>query len=232
MPDECGAALSAAPQLRGEVMKKTVWAPVLLAMTLLVSGCISVTPYVDPTLGDVPASQHVTVSSPQPVQLIFEFRTNGAVNRRATSLLQQRATEIVRSSGLFSDVSTTPVANGALLAIAIDNIPEANAASKGFGTGLTFGLAASTVTDYYVGTAHYTPGPGASVISAEERHSIHSVVGVGSGPPGMTPSQNLDSAFQQVLRQLMDHLLNDVARDSAGGAHSAETGAHASVGIM
>ncbi|MES1156385.1 MAG: hypothetical protein ABUL73_01280 [Alphaproteobacteria bacterium] len=217
-------------------MKKLILAPVLLAMTLLVTGCLSLTPYVDPTLGDVPAAQRVTVASPQPVQLIFEFHTKGALNRRATNLLEQQATEIVRSSGLFSEVSTAPVSNGALLSITIDNVPEADAAGKGFATGLTFGLAASTVTDYYVGTARYAPGAGAAVINAEERHSIHSVVGAGSGPPGMVRSPNLEAAFRQVLQQLMSHLLNDVARSpgfsGAAPAPSAAPSATGGPGIM
>jgi len=206
-------------------MKKLIFAPALLALTMLVSGCLTITPYVDPTLGDVPAAQHVTVASPQPVQLIFEFQSKDAINRRATNLLEQQVTEAVQSSGLFSQVSTTPVPNGALLSITIDNVPEADAASKGFATGLTFGLAGSTVTDYYVGTAHYAPGGGAPVITAQERHSIHSVVGAGSGPPGMVRSQNLEAAFHQVLHQLLDHLLNDVARDPGFAGASATPGA-------
>jgi hypothetical protein len=192
---------------------KRILAPALLAATLFLSGCISLRPYVDPTLGDVPAAEHVSVANPQPVQLVFDFQSKGASNPRAMAFLTEEVTERVRASGLFSEVSTAPAPNGAILAITINNIPEADAAGRGFAAGLTFGLAGQTVTDYYVGTVHYAAGPGAPAFTAEEHHAIHSLVGAGSGPPGMVASPNLEAAVRQMTQQLVDHLLNDVARD-------------------
>ena len=201
---------------------KHILAPALLAVTLFLSGCISITAYVDPVLGDVPATQHITVASPQPVQLLFQFQSKGASNPRATALLMQQVTDMVRASGLFSEVSTTPVASGALLSVTINNIPEADAASRGFGVGLTFGLAGQVVTDYYVATVHYSAATNAPTFTAEEHHAIHSMVGIGSAPQGMVASPNLDAALHQVVHQLVDHLLNDVAHDPTfGRAHTA-----------
>src|SRR5215831_3661822 len=104
----------------------------LLATALLTCGCLSIRPYVDPTLGDVAASERATVANPRPVQLIFEFRSKGAANARATKLLSAQATEIVQKSGVFSEVSSGPVAGGALLSVTVDNVPQEGAAGKGF----------------------------------------------------------------------------------------------------
>ncbi len=118
-------------------MKRLVIAPLLVAAALMLGGCLSLRSFVDPALGEVPSAQRVTVAEPRPFQLIFEFRTQGAANARATEMLRDQVTDVVRGSGLFSEVSTSPVGGGALLAITIDNIPEEGAAQAGFTTGLT-----------------------------------------------------------------------------------------------
>ena len=125
---------------------KFILAPLMAAAAMLLSGCLSIRSFVDPSLGDVPTTERVAPVNPQPVQLIFEFRTQGAANARATNLLREQITESVRGSRLFSEVSTNPVAGGALLSIVIDNIPQEGAASRGFATGLTLGLAGTTVS--------------------------------------------------------------------------------------
>lgn len=192
-------------------MKRFVVAPLLAAAAVLLSGCLSMRSFVDPTLGEVPSAQRVAVAEPRPVQLIFEFRTQGAANARATSMLREQVTENVRASGLFSEVSTSPVPGGALLAITIDNIPQEGAAQAGFTTGLTLGLAGTTVTDYYVATARYSAGAGGE-LRAEKRHALHSQIGAAEAPANMVQAESVEAGIRTVIRQAVEHLVFDLAR--------------------
>jgi hypothetical protein len=179
------------------------------------SGCLAMTSYVDPTLGDLKPAERVQVTDKRSVQFIFAFQTSGAANSNATNALGKIATEHVNASGLFSQVSATPVPNGAILSVTINNVPEDNAAGQGFATGLTLGLAGSTVSDYYVATAKYSAGPGAPTVSVERKHALHSTVGNAAPPQGLTPAKSVDEAVTTVTRQLFEHLLNDIAKDPA-----------------
>src|SRR5689334_22745467 len=116
---------------------------------MLMSGCATM--YVDKGLKDVASSEYMKPPEPKPVQLLFNCQTKGAANARATKFLAEDVTKIVSGSGLFSSVSTAPMPGGALLSVTINNVPITdNAFSKGFATGLTFGLAGSQVTDGYI----------------------------------------------------------------------------------
>lgn len=116
---------------------KRICASLFAAAALMsLSGCLSIKSYVDPTLGDVkPEERAPAIVNKQPVQLVFEFQTNGAANAKAASLLSQQVTDQVNASGLFSQVSTTPAPGGAILSITVNNVPEKNAAGQGFATG-------------------------------------------------------------------------------------------------
>lgn len=211
-------------------MKKLFQVAALVVSTLALSGCLSLKSYVDPALGELPAAERVQVAKAQPVQFIFEFKTKGAPNARATKLLSEQATDIVRKSGLFSEVSSEPVQNRALLSVSVDNIPQEGAASKGFATGLTLGLAGSLVDDYYEGSARYSPGANGAVISVRNKHAIHSMIGAGSAPANMVQSKNLDEAARTMLRQLMDRMLNDLAKDPGFAKASTNDPANEKIG--
>jgi hypothetical protein len=196
-------------------MMKRVCASLFAAVALLsMGGCLSLKSYVDPALGDVAPEQRAAATEKRPVQLIFAFQSNGAANSRATNLLSKQVTDLVNASGRFSQVSNTPVEGGAILSITVNNVPEANAAGKGFTTGLTFGLAGSKVSDFYIATAKYSRGSGAT-ITKEARHALHSTVGATSGPEGLTPVKNPDEGIAIIMRQLVDHVINDLAKDPA-----------------
>ena len=179
------------------------------------SGCLSMTSYVDPALGELGATDKVQVTDKRPVQFIFAFQTNGAANSNGTNILSKSATEYVTASGLFSEVSSKPVTGGAILSVTINNVPEANAAGQGFTTGLTLGLAGSTVSDFYIGSAKYSPGSGLPTASAEKKHAMISTIGATAGPEGLTPAKSVDEAINTITRQLFEHLLNDIAKDPA-----------------
>src|SRR5215472_2754898 len=102
------------------------WAA-LFAMVLLVAGfggAATAAAFVDAGVPDVKAEDWVKPAHPQPVQLLFQFQTKGAPNARATKFLKQTVFDTVKGSGLFSEVDETPVPNGAVLNIVINNVIE------------------------------------------------------------------------------------------------------------
>lgn len=78
------------------------------------------------------------------------------------------------------------------------------------GTGLTFGLVGSHVTDNYEMTVRLTQG---EIVTKRYQHAILSTVGNASGPPGMT-SVNFATAVNQVIDDLV---LNSLKDFQAGG---------------
>jgi hypothetical protein len=188
---------------------------ILAALMLLsTSGCASY--YVDTALKDVPPEKMKKVENAKPVQLLFEFQTRGATNPRATEGLKAKVTDIVKSSGLFSQVENAPVSNGAILSIIVNNVPLTdNAAGKGFATGLSFGLAGNTVTDGYICTVDYIADARTQKITKTVRHAIHTALGNTSAPPNAVKSDSIQDAVNTMLRQIVTNALNDVANDPA-----------------
>lgn len=183
------------------------------ALTASLSGCMTLNSYIDPALPTVRAEELRASRPAQPVHMLFEFRTKGAANARATELAKPIVLETVRSTALFSDVAEAPVAGGRTLTIVIDNVPiTQDAAARGFATGLTFGLAGNMVTDGYVCTATYT-APGAAPKKKEVNHALHTTIGNAEGPKGLT-AMKPDEAFPVIVRQLTLNALQAIRKDA------------------
>jgi hypothetical protein len=172
--------------------------------------------YVDPTLptvtkADLPSNTHL-----HPVQVLFEFQTRGVSNATATSSVKPRVLAVANESGLFSGVSETTAANPAdsgILKIVINNTPlDEHPAAKGFGTGLTLGLAGSEVTDGYVCTADYTFA--GKTTETVVRHKIYTTIGNHAAPPGLKPMKPMD-AIHQVIDQLTWNAIKQLADNGA-----------------
>jgi hypothetical protein len=182
----------------------------LLAAALL-SGCISAHSYVDPALPRADRQSVAAVSHPQPIQLLFEFRSRGRSNARATEATASRITAVAAQSGLFTEVSPVPVPSRRRLTIVIDNVPitsEEEAAERGFGTGLTFGLIGTMVTDGYVCEATLEE-PGEAPLTLHFRHALHTTIGNASGPPGLTavtPREGVNAVVDQLGWSIMRDL--------------------------
>lgn len=185
-----------------------------LAAAISLTGCASI--YTDINTKDVPVASYKKPAQAQPVQLMFEFQTKGAANARATEFLKSQVTEQVSASGLFSSVTTTPAPNGAILSIKLNNVPLTDDAfTKGFVTGLTFGLAGSQVSDGYVCTATYVPGADAPPLTKQARHAIHTVMGAGSAPANGVKAESLEAAVRTMTRQIVSTALNDLSQDGS-----------------
>ncbi|RYF89058.1 MAG: hypothetical protein EON95_19400, partial [Caulobacteraceae bacterium] len=186
----------------------------LLSVLLLAApGAASAGQYLLPTPTDVPAAEKAVVAAPAPVQLLFQFKTKGAPNPQATKYLTKAVTDNVKATGIFSEVATGPVAGGAILSVTIENIPQEGAAGKGFATGLTFGLAGTTVIDYYVCTFEYIPAPGAPKVTKEVKHQIISTIGLTKAPENTIKTKGFEDAIMTVTRHVVANGLNDIAKD-------------------
>ncbi|WP_260293719.1 hypothetical protein [Sedimenticola hydrogenitrophicus] len=187
------------------------WAT-LLSIALL-SGCANM--YVDNGTREISTDQYAKPEPLRPVQALFEFQTKGVLNARATDLLKVKVLDQVKSSGLFSDVSEEPVTGGALLSITLNNVPVTDDAfSKGFVTGLTFGLAGSQVTDGYVCTARYVGDTSGQAIEKKARHAIHTTVGNAAAPANATKAVDTEDAVYTMTRQVVSNVLNDLSHDN------------------
>lgn len=180
----------------------------------LLTGCASF--YVDTSTPDVPPSEFKKPGTPRPVQLLFQFQTKGTVNEIATKQLKDRVADHVRASGLFASVSDQPAEGGALLSVTLNNVPLTdNAFTKGFVTGLTFGLAGSTVSDGYVCTVSYSAKPGQAALVKQARHAIHTGMGAGSAPSQAIKANSAEEAVNTMTRQVVSRALKELSDDNA-----------------
>ncbi len=124
--------------------------------------------------------------------------------------------ETLKQSKMFSDVVIAPATSENKLFITIDNVPQdKDAFAKGFGTGLTFGLAGTMVTDGYIMKTDYIAA-NKNEFKHTYKHAIHSTIGNADGPPGLTPvpKEPKGAAVKQVTEGLILNLLNDMSKNS------------------
>jgi hypothetical protein len=188
--------------------------PVFIFLLLIIglSGCAS--HYVDNATPEIPVTEFVKPQLAKPVQLLFEFQTNGVVNANVTELLKDRVADQVKLSGLFSEVEYSAVESGEILSVTLNNVPleGEDAFAKGFVTGFTFGLAGSQVTDGYICTAKYISNTQPKGVEIEARHAIHTKLGAGEEPANSTKAKNIDEAVNMMIKQILSHVLNDLSR--------------------
>ena len=212
-----------------------------VVLALAVSGAASAAAYIDADLTDLTTANKTTVANPQPVQLLFQFETKGALNAKATKILKDKVVDAVKSTGFFTDISDTPTANGAVLEIVIDNAPKsgemAEAEGKGFVTGATLGLAGSTVRDNYNCTVDYVASPTATKITRTANDGVYFQMGLINSPPAnATKIGRLDDAVFAMTRYIVVNPLNALAADpgfggvAAPGAAPATSGASPTIG--
>lgn len=186
---------------------------VVLAMLVAtpLAGCLSAKSYVDPALPAVEKRDLVAAHDRAPVQLLFEFQTKGAPNAAVTKAMTPRVFDVAKASDLFSQVSADSVSNGRKLLITINNVADTGgAAGKAFGTGATFGLVGTMVTDGYLCDAQLLT-PGKPPVAFSYRHAIHTTIGNKEGPPNLVAYEMQDAAYK-VIDQLVWSALRDMSR--------------------
>jgi hypothetical protein len=201
--------------LNGLLYRLALW--VLIAIGL--SGCVSVRSYVDPSFAKAGYQDIQRPASPAHWHITVEFQREGSPYPKADSSLLQQVDQVVRGSGIaVPDDSVTD----ATLHVVVNNFGDQSAAAaKGFGTGLTFGLVGSLVTDFYEMSFTFTKD-GQTVSKSGYRGALSTTIGNASGPPGLQP---LDppTAFDKVIEEMMLNALADIqsaTKGSAGGPKS------------
>lgn len=175
--------------------------------------------YVGSELGDVKPEDKAKVANPQPVQLLYAFATKGAPNKPATKQTRAQVLATIKDSGLFSEVSEAPVANGAILSVVVDNVPPegamTDAAAKGAVTGATLFVVGSNTRDYYKATVEYVASPTAEKLSRTATHSIVFQMGLINSAPenAVKVDGGLKGSIDTMVRQIVSNPLNELAKD-------------------
>jgi hypothetical protein len=183
------------------VLRNAVMA--LLACGLL-SGCLSINSYVDPKLHDLNWSAIKAPAQAHAAGLDVEFFRNGERFARADKNARGAVERALQKSGV---VALQPDAVPALIHIKINNIANiAEAMKKGFGTGLTFGAKASSVTDGYEITIGYEQG--GKTLEKTYQHALHTTVGNADPTTPATPMKPVQ-AFDQIVEDAVIHFLRD-----------------------
>lgn len=168
--------------------------------------------YVDNQLGWVKPEDKVQVASPQPVQLVIDFQTDGVSNAKAIKEVRPIIARYLQQSGLFGATSKTPVPNGALLTVRFNNIVDKKAAGKGFKAGLTFGLAGTQVADNYDINLALVPATGREAIRTQLKHAIIMTIGKKSDPTLGTEYKKPKEAVDVMVGQAVEQGVNALAR--------------------
>lgn len=182
--------------------------------------------FIDNTLGEVKAEERVTVTTPQPVQIIFEFQRDGKAVPAAVKQVKPMVLESLKERGFFSEVSDKPTANGALLNIVINNVVNkeelAKLKKKAFGAGLTFGLGSGLVaTDRYFVSFELIPATGKPSIKTELEHAIHMKYGKSDAAIPGTEVKKVMDAVRGMVKQSVSKGMNSIAADPGFSAMSA-----------
>jgi hypothetical protein len=187
----------------------------LAAMLLLVlSGCTTQHFFVDGNLKDMSVAQIERLDRPRPVQLLFAYKTRGLVDPMDSDLLEQDVEKVVSSSGLFTSVTAGPAPGGAIVNVTIERFPDTdNTFSKGFASGLTYGMVGFTRSDPFVCTVSYLAAPGAQKLTTDANHAIHIPNGlINSRPKDMVLANSWRDALRRVTRQSVTASLKQLSQ--------------------
>jgi hypothetical protein len=181
---------------------------VISAVILGLVGCASPKSFVDPSFPKVGYGELKKQSSPLHLKLNVEFQRNGEHMSKVDKTLQTNAETVLNKTGLV-----IPSADGTdgEIKVVVNNIADlAKARALGFRTGLTFGLAGTTVTDAYEMSITIT-AKGKTISRSGIKHELHTAIGKTTLPADleiMTP----DAAFEKVFEQMLLRALQDMQK--------------------
>jgi len=170
---------------------------VLVCAIILFSGCTAKS-YVDKKYEDRPSQKVLVSTVPYEVKITVEFQRNGEHLEGVDKQLKDSVVSAFKSSGIIP----TNVDTKASIKVICNNVANiGGAVSKGILTGLTLGIAGSTVSDYYQIHIEYTNGD--TIVQKEYNHAIHSTIGNASPVyPNVEPvSPNI--AFNGVIEDVV-----------------------------
>lgn len=174
----------------------------LLALAFL-SGC-SFNAYLDKQAPEIRAEDIRKPGKPAPVQLSVAV-SGGAVQGDATADALKIVEPTVRSSGLFSEVSSQPVASGARLEVSLQ-INEGGAAPPG--------VDANQLTVVSIKTTLRYARQGRPDVLANADRSLFVAMGEVSSPR-LRRAASLDAGFEELMKQSVLAALQQLANDAS-----------------
>lgn len=177
-----------------------------LCISLLIStGCVSVKSYVDPGFESVAYSDIKSPAARHQVVLETEFQRNGEHLPAVDSELRNHVERSLRATGVVApEFGGTTVIN-----VVVNNVADIAAArAKGFGTGLTFGAAGSTVADYY--EISITMTVNGREVKTDYEHALHTTVGNASPPFPEVEATTIADGFGQIVEQAILKFVKDM----------------------
>lgn len=170
--------------------------------SMALSACIVPSAYIDPKYSSL-SIQDVTPVQ-QDVALDVQFFRDGKLHKAATKLLRGEVASSLEKFGytVVDDNQSTPK-----FTVSFNNVLEDDAFAKGFGTGLTFGLVGTAVTDAYEITVGLSKD--GETIERTYGHAIHTTVGNTAAPVDTPKSKNPSAAFSGVVEDVMIQFMLD-----------------------
>jgi len=169
-------------------------------------GCISTKSYVDPIYAKANYEDITRLERPYKLYVVTEFQREGKHIAKLDKELRGHVERVLRGTGFA--VPAQEEGEGDLTIVVNNFGDKGSAMAKGFGTGLTFGLVGSMVTDYYEMKASLVIG-GKLVKQQTYKHALHSTIGNADGPQGVkatTPS----GGFGDIVEDLMLNFIKDI----------------------
>jgi len=180
----------------------------LAAACIALAGCVSPKSFLDPAVPRVSYQDLGKRAAPLKLTLSVEFQRNGAPYPRAEAVLKEGAQRVLRATGLIlpSDAGT----DGSIRIVLNNSGDLEDAQSKGMKTGLTLGLAGSTVKDAYEMTMSITVD-GKTATRTAVQHALYTSIGNETLPAGIE-SAPPNVAFDRVLEQMLLRALQDMQK--------------------
>jgi len=197
------------------------FARLILALSLtslLAAGCMTVKTAVDPAYGTTKYEDIARPTEPYRWKVSVQFLRNGDPVQKADSTLRDSVERVLRASSV---VIPTPDATSGEIRVVLNNVTDMKAAAaKGFGSGLTFGLVGTTVTDYYEMEVTIA-ADGRNFHKSGIRHALISAVGNKSLPEGLEPLPPT-TAFNKLVEQMLLNALKEFQQSGSLSLRSAE----------
>ena len=198
---------------RGRMLRRCLQGA-LVAGAALLAGCANL--YVEGASGEGPVAQIARPAQPRPVQLVVDFQTRGMTDPGATHSRSAMVADLVRASGLFSEVRDLPADGAGMLTVTLNHLPPTeNLWAKGIATGLSLGAVGQQAADDYTCTVSYiAPGRSQPVVK-EARTAIYTTVGAAKAPPNSWKAPDAETAVNTMVRQLLSKTLDALSHDPA-----------------
>lgn len=174
---------------------------------IFMTGCISTKSYVDPQFRKATYADIDRVNTGYKANIEIEFQRNGKHIHQLDNELRGHVERTFRATGVIIP-TYEPV--GLKIKVIANNIADMGlAATKGFGTGLTFGAVGTSVTDFYEFTIEYQQNGMRG--NYAYKHAIHSTTGNKEAPVPVEPTIN---AFEKVVEDIILNFIKNMQQSN------------------